>query len=150
VALIVVALVSVAWWAVQHKRFDLDPGSEATPSTPVTTRVAVPAPSLAPPAPVDDSVLRLAIDVSSNSWVVLEADGKTVYSDEMVKGDRKSFEANQTFRFRTIGNAAGLLLTLNGAKVPVLGGEGDVIKNRVLDRETLQRIRAGEPVEVRP
>jgi cytoskeleton protein RodZ len=151
VVVIVVALVGVAWWAVQHRRFDFDNGSDTTAAVPLTTGIAIPAPAIAPPPPaVDDSVLRLAVDVVSNSWVVLEADGKTVYSDEMIKGDRKTFEANDSFRFRTIGNAAGLALTLNGVKLPALGAEGDVIKNRVFDRGALERLRAGDSAQAQP
>jgi cytoskeleton protein RodZ len=136
----------VAWWAVQNRRFEFDNGAEtATASVPLTTGISIPSPAIAPPAAVvDDSVLRMAVEVVGNSWVVLEADGKTVYSDEMVKGDRKTFEANDSFRFRTIGNAAGLSLTLNGVKIPALGDEGDVIKNKVFDRGMLERLRAGE------
>lgn len=146
-AVIVAALVGVAWWAVQNRRFEFDNGSDTNAAVPLTTGAALPAPVIEqPPAPaVDDSVLSLVVSVVSNSWVVLEADGKTVYSDEMVEGDRKTFEANESFRFRTIGNAAGLSLTLNGVRVPTLGGEGAVIKNKVFDREALGRLRAGTP-----
>jgi transcriptional regulator with XRE-family HTH domain len=144
-ALIVAALVAVVWWAVHNKRFDLDMSPETTASIPVTTTrvlAPVPPPVAAAPAP-DDSMLHLIVDITSNSWVVLEADGNTVYSDEMMKGDHRVFDASQQFRFRTIGNAAGVTLTFNGEKVPPLGGEGDVIKNRVFDRDALQRLRAG-------
>lgn len=142
VAVIAAALAGVAWWAVHNKRFDLDAGTETTATVPLTTRTTVPAPAIAPPpAPVDDSMLHLAIDVTKNSWVVLDADGKNVFSDEMLKGDHKTFDAGEAFKFRTIGNAAGLSLTLNGTKIPPLGDDGDVIKNRVYDREALQRLR---------
>jgi transcriptional regulator with XRE-family HTH domain len=140
VAIIALALVGVAWWAVHNKRFDLETAPETTTAIPLTTRTVVPPPAIAPP-PADDSVLHLAIEVTGNSWVVLEADGKSVFSDEMLRGEHKTFDANESFRFRTIGNAAGLSLTLNGTKVPSLGGEGDVVKNRVFDREALNRLR---------
>jgi len=151
VTVIVAALVGVAWWAVQHRRFEFDNGAETTASVPISTGVAIPSPAIAPPPPaVDDSVLRLVVDVVSNSWVVLEADGKSVYSDEMVRGEQKTFEANESFRFRTIGNAAGLSLTLNGVKVPALGEEGDVVKNKIFDREALERLRAGGSPQAEP
>jgi cytoskeleton protein RodZ len=151
VTVIVAALVGVAWWAVQNRRFEFDNGAETTAAVPISTGVTIPAPAIAPPAPaVDDSVLRLVVDVVSNSWVVLEADGKSVYSDEMVKGDHKTFEANESFRFRTIGNAAGLSLTLNGVKVPALGDEEDVVKNKIFDREALERLRGGESRQAEP
>jgi transcriptional regulator with XRE-family HTH domain len=137
--LIMIALGGVAWWAVQYRN-----RTEAEPveNVPVTaTRATVP-PVLPPrESPSDDSKLRLAVEVVENAWVVLEADGKTVVNAEMAKGERRTFEAAEAFRFRTIGNAAGLRLTLNGATVPPLGEDGEVVKNRVFDREILQQIR---------
>jgi transcriptional regulator with XRE-family HTH domain len=138
--LIMIALGGVAWWAVQYRN-----RTEAEPveAVPVTATPAV-APPVLPPAesPADDSKLRLGVEVVENAWVVLEADGKTVVNAEMEKGERRTFEAAEAFRFRTIGNAAGLRLTLNGATVPPLGEDGEVVKNRVFDRDVLQQIRS--------
>ncbi len=138
--LLIGALSGVAWWAVQYRgRTEAEP-VEAVPVT--VTRAAVP-PVLPPPeSPTDDSRLRLGVEVVENAWVELEADGKNVVKAEMKKGERRSFEAADAFRFRTIGNAAGLRLTLNGATVPPLGAEGEVVKNRVFDRDALQQIRS--------
>ncbi|MEA2489359.1 MAG: cytoskeleton protein RodZ, partial [Acidobacteriota bacterium] len=95
--------------------------------------------------PVDDSTLRLTVEVTGNSWVTLESDGKIVINEEMAPGQRRSFEAKDQFRFRTIGNAAGLRLTLNETPVPPLGADGEVVKNRVFDREALTTLRGGPP-----
>ncbi|HEV7768723.1 MAG TPA: RodZ domain-containing protein [Thermoanaerobaculia bacterium] len=142
---IAVLLAGVAYWAVQYRRAEQDVPTETTP-TPVTPNAVIPAP-LVPPKPVtDDSTLRLAVEVVENAWVVLEADGKTIVNGEMVRGERRTFEANDAFRFRNIGNAAGLRLTLNGATVPPLGADGEVIRNRVFDRDVLKTIRA-EPAD---
>jgi transcriptional regulator with XRE-family HTH domain len=137
-AVIIAALLAgVAWWAVRNRR--VDPDVAAEPVTPVTTSALVPP----PPKPVlDDSTLRLAVEVVDNAWVVLEADGRTVVNAELIRGERRTFEASEAFRFRNIGNAAGLKLTLNGAVVPPLGGDGEVIRNRVFDRGELARLRA--------
>jgi len=78
----------------------------------------------------------------ADSWVVLKADDKTVWDDDMIQGQRKTFEANEQFKFLTIGNAAGIHLTLNDVKLPALGAEGEVIHDRVLDRDLLQKLRA--------
>jgi cytoskeleton protein RodZ len=141
VAFIAALLAGVAYWAVQNRRFDQEVPPEST--TPVTSSAVIP-PPLIPPKPVDDdSKLRLAVEIVENSWVVLEADGKTIVNAEMVRGERRTFEANDAFRFRNVGNAAGLKLTLNGAIVPPLGADGEVIRNRVFDRESLDALRAG-------
>ena len=140
-AFIAAALAGVAWWAVQHRRIGEDVAAE--PAVVATSSATSTVPPLLPKPVVDDSTLHLAVEVVDNAWVVLEADGKTVVNAEMVRGERRTFEANEAFRFRNIGNAAGLKLTLNGAVVPSLGADGEVIKNRVFDRESLEKIRAG-------
>ena len=143
VVLIAVALSAVAWWAIQNKRrADATEIAAAVP-------VAAPKPATIPPpaaeAAKDDSILRMTVDVVDNSWVILEADGETAFNNEMLQGERKEFEAKEQFRFRTIGNAAGLNLTLNGVPLPSLGGDGEVVKNRVFDRKYLAGLRGEEP-----
>ncbi len=144
VVIIAVALTAVAWWAIQKKR--TDDATEAAATVPVETPKAAPVapPPAAEPAK-DDSVLRMTVDVVGNSWVILEADGETAFNNEMLQGERKEFEAKEQFRFRTIGNAAGLNVTLNGIQVPSLGADGEVVKNRVFDRKYLDELRGEEP-----
>ena len=142
--LIAAALSAMAWWAVHYRRVDQDVSAEAAVVTTSVTPAVAPLPVLPKPV-VDDSTLHLAVEAVDDAWVVLEADGKTVVNAEMRRGERRTFEANEAFRFRNIGNAAGLKLTLNGASVPSLGEDGEVIRNRVFDREALEKIRAATP-----
>ncbi|HET7435891.1 MAG TPA: helix-turn-helix domain-containing protein [Thermoanaerobaculia bacterium] len=146
--LIALALGSVSWWAIQHRRFDFD--SAKTDAGPAIIVPAKPAPSPAPvvPAPAaaaQDDLLHLTLDLTGNSWVTLEADGKTVVNDELRSGEHRTYEAKDEFRFRTIGNAAGVGLTLNGIKLPVLGGDGEVIKNKTYDRDALEEMKSDQP-----
>lgn len=143
--LIIAALGGVAYWAVRYRG-----QTEAEPADPATVPVATKA--IAPPpvqptstTAVDDSKLRMAVEVVADSWVTLEADGKTIVNAQMSTGDRRTFEAAEAFRFKTIGNAAGLRVTLNGVNVPPLGEDGEVVKNRVFDREALTKMRAEAP-----
>lgn len=144
--IIVAALAGVSWWAIRHKRAEVE-AAQAEASAPV---VPIRAPSQAvakeqaQAAPADD-MLRLTIQIVDNSWVTLEADGKTVLNAEMTRGESRTFEAKESFRFRTIGNAAGVALTLNDAKLPPLGDDGEVIRNRVLNREDLAETREPSP-----
>ncbi|HYC93784.1 MAG TPA: helix-turn-helix domain-containing protein [Thermoanaerobaculia bacterium] len=140
--LIAVALGGVVYWAVQYKRKERE-RAEAAEAIPVTTRAAA-----APPAPVpapkpDDSKLRMTVVATAPSWLEIEADGKTVYNETIQAGARQEFEAAEQFRFRKIGNAGGLTLTFNGTAVPTLGGDGDVVRNRIFDRAALAELRAG-------
>lgn len=144
---IVAALAGVIYWAVNRKHpTQIDEAVARPPvSAPVprTPRIAQRAPAAAATtttasAAPDDSLLHLVIDATENSWVTLEVDGKRVLSDEIRKGERRTYDAHDTFVFQTIGNAGGLDLTLNGVRLPSFGGPGVVVHQRVLDRETLQ------------
>lgn len=152
--IIVAALGVLGYWAIRHKR-EANAAREETP--PPVTASHAPAKPAVPPAAVtasappatasstttaNDDTLRLVIDAAGSSWVILEADGKTVFNDEIRKGDRWSYEAKDRFRFRTVGNAAGVRLTLNEMVLPPLGTEGQVVHDYVLDRELLARRRA--------
>jgi cytoskeletal protein RodZ len=143
---IVLALAAVAWWAVQHKLVERENAAEP-PVSVAAKSVALPAPA---PPPVDDTKLRLEIEAADNSWVTLKADDKTVFNAEMTRGQKQAFEAAGEFRFDTIGNAAGIVLRLNGLEVPQLGDDGEVIHKLVFNRESLERLRAGQPKGQQP
>lgn len=141
-AAIVVALVAVTLWAVrfrQHARAADDAQVVPEAATMAMRPAAGSAAESAQGAPPED-VLRLTIELTGNSWIALEADGATVLNDELRRGDRRTFEAKDEFRFRTIGNAAGLVITLNDARLPPLGREGQVLKDRRFDRAYLETL----------
>jgi hypothetical protein len=148
---IIIALVGVAVWAVSRRRelsrFD-GPEAHDTAATahPATAAVAptIVAPAPPKPAPAAGDTLRLTLDLVDTSWVSLEADGKSVFNDELRRGEKRTFEAKDRFRFKTIGNAAGVSLTLNDVKVPALGREGQVLHDRVFDRAWLQQNAGGD------
>lgn len=148
--LIVVALGAVAYWAVQFKRREREAADTAalvtvTPPRTVTAPPLTEAAANAPGPGEDDSTLRLTVTATSDSWVQLEVDGKTAMSDVLAAGQQRTFEAEKQFRFLKIGNASGLSLTLNGTRVPPLGEDGEVIRNRVYDRDSLTALRTAPP-----
>ena len=146
--ILIAALAGVVSWTIRNKRqSDAAEGAATVPVATSKPSVVVPPP--APEPKQDDSTLRLAVEATGNSWVTLEADGTTAFNNEMVRGDRKEFEAKEQFRFRSIGNAAGLSLTLNGVPVQSLGEEGEVLKNLVFDRKKLAELR-GEELPAQP
>ena len=150
--IIVAALATLGYWAWRHKH---EADAAAREEAQVTSTHAVPKRSAAPPpaaasaasaatssAPANDDTLRLEIVATARSEIVLEADGKTLFDGEMPKGARKSYSAKERFLFRTIGNAGGITLTLNDVTLPPLGGDGDVVHDKLLDRDLLARERA--------
>ncbi|HSY52581.1 MAG TPA: RodZ domain-containing protein [Thermoanaerobaculia bacterium] len=148
--LVVVALSGVSYWALKHRR----ESRAAEERLAVETRVVpvpAPAPPVAPPqtasavaqpGPNAPATLILSIEISERSWVILDADGKNVINDELRRGYHRTVEARDGFRFRTIGNAGGLALTLNDLPVPSLGHDGQVLHDVILDRTWLQKIQS--------
>jgi cytoskeletal protein RodZ len=144
--ILIAAVLLAAYWAIQNKRRS-DAAEAAANAVPVATPAAAtaPPPDAAPaPKPVDDSTLRMTIEATTNSWVELNADGKRAFRGDFAAGDTKEFEAKDEFRFVNIGNAAGLTITLNGVQVPTLGETGEVVRNRVFDRDVLTELRGQE------
>jgi len=143
---IVIALTLVGWWAYRLKQ---QRGVDQADARPVvvasTSAAAAPQPAQPPAQPTSSpDTLRLTLDVNDDSWVTLEADGKTVVSDELKAGERRTFEAKDRFRFKTIGNAGGVVVTFNDVRVPALGRERQVVHDRIFDRDWLKAHAAGE------
>jgi len=136
--LIVMALGGATYFAIQHKR----PAAEAARiETAIAPRPVRRTPAAlanpVPPAPAVEP-MHLAIDLAADSWVVLDADGKEVLNERLRRGDRRLVQANDSFHFQTIGNAGGVTLTLNGVTLPSLGADGQVIKDKIVDRSSLK------------
>ncbi|HEX9458712.1 MAG TPA: RodZ domain-containing protein [Thermoanaerobaculia bacterium] len=147
--LVVVALAGVSYWALKNRRESRAASEEhltveaKAASSPAPPPVAVPqsASTSTQPETTPPAKLVLNIEVTARSWVKLEADGETVVNDELSRGYHRSIEAKAGFRFRTIGNAAGLTLTLNDVPVPALGRNGQVLHDVVFDRTSLQKMQ---------
>jgi hypothetical protein len=55
-------------------------------------------------------------------------------------GTTKELTATEKIEFVTVGNAGGITVTLNGKNVPSLGTSGQVVRNVVLNKDTLTQI----------
>jgi Uncharacterized protein conserved in bacteria len=137
--LILVPLIAVAYWVRQ--RAGSRPASPAAPQ--VAADVAeVPAhgPVPAPPAEATGPVsgLRMTIRANETSWLVIQVDGKPFFSDEMRAGDVKTIHATDRIEFKTIGNAGGVSITLNGKELGPLGESGRVIHDKVFYRDSVE------------
>lgn len=150
-AAILVVIVGVIW-AVREQRFRQALKNAATPaaSEPVAMAPAAPVPQPQERSPVAAvpaaNGLVMELRVTRPSWIALEADGKTVVYEELRPGFQQTFRAAEEFRFRTVGNAAGVEITLNGIRMPALGEEGEVIKDRAFDREFVQNLATSQGI----
>lgn len=138
--IIVLALAGVFYWTVKNRH-------RARGTEVEVPQQSAPRPIVAAPKPAESSTagraetLHLVIDATDDSWINLEADGKTVINERLQKGAHRTAEARDAFRFRTIGNAAGITLTLDDVKLPPLGSDGQVLHDHVIDRQTLEQAR---------
>jgi transcriptional regulator with XRE-family HTH domain len=147
--LVVIALAGVSYWALKHRRESRAANEEhlavetkAAPA-PVAPPVAPPtATTTTQPDPNVPAKLVLNIEVTERSFVRLDVDSESgVINDELRRGYHRSIEAKDAFRFRTIGNAAGITLTLNDLPVPALGRDGQVLHDVTFDRAALQKLQ---------
>jgi len=150
--IIVVALAGVSYWALKHRRetrANEERIAAETKAVPTTTVVPLPlGPARTPSTPTSTqqpagtpAKLILSIEITRSSWITLEADGQRLINDELRTGFHRTVEAKDAFRFKTIGNAAGLTMTLNDTPVPPLGGDGQVLHDVVFDRAALQKLQ---------
>lgn len=124
--------VAVAWGVQLFLSSRRQPAQPPGTTNESVARVLTPRPA-APP----DRELVMRIRARENSWIELEADGRDVFNSELRRGEEQSFRARERFLFRTIGNARGIDVELDGVALPSLAERGRVVRNKVIDRETL-------------
>jgi cytoskeleton protein RodZ len=112
---------------------------------PIVSQAAVAAATMAPPPVVvsssqaDTSVtppvsgVVLKIHARESSWIELLVDGQLQPEHELQPGQERTYHAREHFEFRTIGNAGGLELTVNGRPIPPLGPSGRVLHDVMVD-----------------
>lgn len=69
--------------------------------------------------------LRLQVDTMDPSWIVAYADGRKIWEAQMLARETRTVAAESHIRLR-VGNAGGVVLTLNGETQPPLGFKGAV------------------------
>ena len=73
------------------------------------------------------SGLTLHLAATEQTWIAVEADGKTAMQGILKPNEIQTFKAKEFFDLRT-GNAQGIILTLNGETLKPLGRQGEFKK----------------------
>jgi cytoskeletal protein RodZ len=101
-----------------------------------------------PPAAVEPMELKLIASPTDSAWIELntvsiveQAPETTAFRFMLPLGRSRSFQATEEFIFKKVGNAGGIALELNGAKLPPLGKKGKVIVDHRITRQDLPRDR---------
>ena len=105
------------------------PGAKANPPNQSATSEAT-----SPVAAHTDLVLQVA--ATERAWVAVDADGKTVLQKVLNPNEVENLKALDSFDV-TMGNAQGVVLTLNGETLKPLGRRGEV-KSIHLTRDDLK------------
>ncbi len=104
--------------------------STATPTeTPAAEPGATPSPEASQiersSAAADTDGIRLELRATSEVWVRVVSDARTLYSGELQPNEVRVFEGTDWMTLR-VGNAAALVATYNGRPLGELGSEGQV------------------------
>lgn len=73
-----------------------------------------------------DSVFEVRAEVIERTWMLVEADGKSVFKGMAFPGDERTWTAEKKLAVK-VGNAAGLKLTSGGEVLLAPGKRGEVI-----------------------
>jgi len=135
--LVLVIAVLAALWLLEDRL----PWRQIKPTEPVAdTNLPVAASVTTPAAPTPLAVneeLVMQVRATEDSWITLESDGRNVFNSQLRRGEQQTFRAREHFRFRSIGNAGGIEISLNGVALPSMGESGRVIRDRVIDRTAI-------------
>jgi cytoskeleton protein RodZ len=98
-----------------------------TPHEPAATAPAASAQSGDVAAPARVGAQHLVLSAIEQAWVRIQADDGKGIEELLEPGATREWTAQKRFVL-TVGNAGGIALTLNGRRLPSLGGRGVVIR----------------------
>jgi cytoskeleton protein RodZ len=121
--------------AVPVSRALTGPASLALPPAIAAATVALPSggpgPGRAPAASPDVSTLTLSF--KEDCWAEVLVDGKVAVRGLFQKGTKREFRSGGTFTL-TLGNAGVVEVAVDGRALEPIGGQGQTVKNYVIDR----------------
>ena len=104
--------------SVSFKNVAVSPG----PAPSIREDVPAPQPSATPAG------VTMILEFDQDSWTEVSADGASVFSGLIRRGESRRFEAREGFRL-TLGNAGGVRVTVDGRALEPLGTAGQVVRN---------------------
>jgi len=93
--------------------------------------VALDSPSSASPSAAEPAGIVLTLEFEQDSWAKIDADGTTVVSGLVRRGETRRLHARGGFRV-TLGNAGGVRVSVDGRPLEPLGGAGEVVRDLAL------------------
>lgn len=104
--------------------------SRQSPAAPTPAVQVSPAPTPAAPTGVTTQItgngITIDMEATGRSWILVVADDVVVFQAFVTAGEHRRWQANGSMTVR-VGNAAVVILTVNGRSVGALGGRGEVV-----------------------
>jgi len=73
-------------------------------------------------------------------WIEIKIDEQAPFQGTFAAGTSKEVKGKEKIELVSIGNAGGLMVTLNSKPLPILGKAGEVRRNVVLTKDTLNQL----------
>ncbi|UBF26983.1 DUF4115 domain-containing protein [Kovacikia minuta CCNUW1] len=101
----------------------IGPPAPAQPRATLSQNLSSPQPSVSPSAV--QKPIRIGLTLTAQSWIRIEADGKTEYEGVLPEGTQRTWTADKRLTLRA-GDAGGVMISFNDSKPKRLGEPGDV------------------------
>lgn len=73
-------------------------------------------------------------------WIEIKIDDQAPFQGTFAAGTSKEVKGTEKIELVSVGNAGGLTVTLNGKTMPSLGKSGEVLRNIIFTKETLDKL----------
>ena len=95
-----------------------------------------------PPNDIDSTQEGLTAQLVFNQpcWIEIRIDDQASFQETFAAGTSTELKGTEKIELVSIGNAGGLTVTLNGRDLPALGNAGEVRRNVVLTKDTLNNL----------
>ncbi|MBU0503106.1 MAG: RodZ domain-containing protein [Candidatus Omnitrophota bacterium] len=80
--------------------------------------------------------VSLSVYAKEDCYIDVKLDGKLIFKNILKKDNRESWQAKEKIEL-SLGNAAGVDLEVNGKLMPPLGRRGQILKNILITKDTL-------------
>ena len=114
---------------------ELTPQGTAT-FTPTPTKTSTPTPTptvTLTPTPEFYTGVNIELLANAKAWTQIRVDGRKVFEGMLEPGMRKSWRGEDRVEVRC-GNAGGVEAFVNGESIGLLGEEGQVVSNMVVEK----------------
>lgn len=132
---VLVVTLGVVWMVTRSGR-EAPPAED--PSAVVAPPEVLPATDPEPVRTAEQVQLRLT--ATRDSWINVRVDEADPADFTLTSGQSRELTAERQIELLTVGNAGGVVVTLNGIELDALGREGQVVRNVVFDLEYVNEL----------